>query len=54
MAGYIAILEGKKEQMMKVIIEHQKTLAEENPRNFIDIYLKEIAKESKVENLNTM
>ena len=55
LTGYnrrVAIAEGQKEQFMKVIKEHQETLDEEQPRDFIDVYLKEIAKESKTENFN--
>ena len=42
--------EVQKDYFMKTINEHEQTLDEENPRDFIDVYLTEIAKESE-ENL---
>jgi len=48
----LGILDIQKEYFKKVIREHQETLDDNHSRDFIDVYLKEVAKEKKDENFN--
>jgi len=55
MTGYarrVEVTDGQKEYFKKVIKEHQDSLDGNNPRDFIDVYLLEIAKESKSSDFN--
>ena len=55
MTGYakrVEVTEGQKEYFKKVIEEHQDSLDENNLRDFIDVYLVEIAKKSKSSDFN--
>ena len=51
-ARRVEVTDGQKEYFKKVIKEHQDSLDENNPRDFIDVYLLEIAKESKSSDFN--